>query len=123
MAAGLVENAFYVFFVLTAAGILLWLLLKKSFETKDIFRALSFIFLVLYLSYSVPFYGSHLNWALPFIILSEFPLSKFLILLYTAAGLFAYFKRLSFLYLAAVALYFLFLVFYKRCRKPGILAK
>ncbi len=123
VAAGLVENAFYVFFVLTAAGALLWLLLKKSFETKDIFRVLSFIFLVLYLSYSVPFYGSHLNWALPFIILSEFPLSKCLILLYTTAGLFAYFKRLSFLYLGAVALYFLFLTLYKRVGKPGILTK
>lgn len=97
---------------------LTWLFLRKEDFFRGAARTVSWIFVSMYISYTIPFYGHHLSWAFPFMILSEFPAVKLWVMLYTSAGMFFYFKRLSFLFLISAAAYSAF-VLWRRVQANG----
>ncbi len=100
-----VRSFFIYFFIINCLAALTWLALRKTPTAKDLCRAVSWMFLAMYLGNSMPFYGHHLLWAFPFLILAEFPAPLLWNLLYTSVGLFFYFKRPSFLLLIGLAVY------------------
>ena len=113
-----VKNFFNLFFAVNSALALLWLARRKERSLRDVARVIAWMFVAMYLSYTIPFYGHHLLWAFPFLILADLPKPLVWTTLYTAAGLFFYFKRLSVLFMAALALYGCFLI-YERTRRRG----
>ena len=114
-----VKHFFMFFFAANCLLAFIWLWAKKNLAPRDFCRAASWIFLAMYSSYPIPFYGHHLLWALPFLILAEFPAPLLWNLLYTAVGLFFYFKRPSFLFLAGFVLYSGYLLFAYFAVKAG----
>ncbi len=100
-----IKTFFNVFFLINCAAALLWISFKEELDVRSLCRAVSWIFLAMYASYTIPFYGHHLLWALPFLILAAFPAPVLWSTLYSVVGLFFYFKRPSFLYLAGFAVY------------------
>lgn len=108
-----VKRFFILFFLGNAFSALLWLYLKRPYTAPLFFRAVAWIFLTLHASYAIPFYGNHLSWSIPFLILSGFPMSSLAVTLISLGGIFAYFKRLSFLYLIAILIYFSALILWK----------
>ena len=111
-----VEKGFMCFFGANLVAALVCLWKKTPWTAQGFCRTVVWIFLALYTSYAIPFYGHHLNWSLPFLILSGFPCSSVVLTLFSMAGIFAYFKRLSFLYLLAWAVY-LVILGVRRCLK------
>ncbi len=108
-----VEKGFMIFFAVNALSALVYLWLRPKVNPVFIFRVALWMFLALYASYAIPFYGHHFSWAMPFLILSQVPLSPLALLLYSMAGVLAYFKRLSFLYIGAWAVYLSALFIFK----------
>ncbi len=105
VSAALVKKGFIIFFVVNASVALVWLWKRPRLTPLSIFRTVLWMFLALYTSYAIPFYGNHFTWAMPFLILSQVPLAPLALMLYTMAGVFSYFKRLSFLYVAGWLVY------------------
>ena len=112
-----VAGFFRYFFMANSVLAVAWLAARKDLLSRDAFRATSWIFGAMYVSYAIPFYGHHLNWAIPFFILGEFPARRVGLCLFSFAGLFAYFKRLSFLFLMASAIYAAWLIYSQRIRE------
>ncbi len=116
-----VKRFFNAFFIANCVAALGWVAMMSELSVKNLCRAVSWIFLAMYASYTIPFYGHHLLWALPFLILAEFPAPVLWSTLYSVVGLFFYFKRPSFLYVAGLAVYGAWLLW--ALRGPGRRAK
>ncbi len=114
-----VKRFFMLFFLGNAFLAMAWFFLKRSYAPASFFRTMTWIFLALHASYAIPFYGNHLSWSIPFLILSDFPLAPVAVTLVSLAGIFAYFKRLSFLYLLAIAVYLGAVVLWKGLGRRG----
>ena len=69
------------------------------------YRCLFLSYAAFYFQITAPFHDWYLLWALPWLALARWPLGNLLLLLYTAVGLFAYFKRVNFLIAGAVLVY------------------
>jgi hypothetical protein len=69
------------------------------------FRAMTLIHVAFILQMTAPFHGWYLLWALPWLILSRFPKSTALVVIYTAVGLFSYWKRINYLMLMGIITY------------------
>lgn len=106
----LVKRFFSLFFVVNCLAALGWFWLRKEVNAKDLCRTVSWMFMAMFLSYTIPFYGHHLLWMLPFLVLSGFSAPILLCLLFATAGIFFYFKRLSFLFLIGIAAYVFYLL-------------
>ena len=121
-AVGTAAVAFFFrcFFLTNAVLALGWLATRKELFPRNAFRALVWMFGALYVSYAIPFYGHHLNWALPFFILSGFPAKRVGLCLFSFAGIFAYFKRLSFLFLLAAAFYSAWIIYSQRTQNKEV---
>lgn len=87
-------------------------LTDKRFNALRWVRRLCLVYLFFYLTITIPFNFHYLQWALPWLILSHWPMSEFLVTLYSFTGLFSYFKRMNYLILLACPLYFVVLRFY-----------
>ncbi|MBI2095516.1 MAG: hypothetical protein HYT89_05065 [Candidatus Omnitrophica bacterium] len=79
--------------------------LEKEQSAVGFFRRLGLVYLGFYLTITIPFGFHYLLWALPWLVLSRWPLERFLITLYAFTGLFSYFKRMNYLLLIAAAVY------------------
>ena len=101
----LMGKAFMAFFAVNVFAALVRFWMGPDSKPLLIFRTVLWMFLALYASYAIPFYGHHFSWGMPFLILSQVPLAPLALILYSMAGVFAYFKRLSFLYLAGWLIY------------------
>ena len=75
------------------------------------FLVCAWVLIAMYLSYTIPFYGHHLIWALPFMVLANLPSPILWSTLYSVTGLFFYFKRPSALFVAGIGIYAAYLVF------------
>ena len=94
-------SAFFVIYL-----ILLWRFwTKEEFDSGKFFRTICVMYLCFYVTITIPFGIHYLLWALPWLVLSRWPLERFLITLYSFTGLFSYFKRMNYLILAASAVY------------------
>lgn len=115
-----VKHFFVLFFAANCLAAFLWISFKEKPNLKHYCRAISWIFLAMYASYTIPFYGHHLLWAFPFLILSELPAPLFWNVLYTVVGLFFYFKRPSFLFLIGFSIYMSYLLirYFQRNQSP-----
>lgn len=74
-------------------------------ESVRIFRAVAAIHLAFFLQLTSPMAAWYLVWALPWIILSRWPLPAVMVTLFSFAGMFAYFKRINYLILLALGAY------------------
>lgn len=105
----LMKLFFNAFFALNVAGALAWLARRKTADGRSASAAIAWIFLAMYASYTIPFYGHHLLWAFGFMLLAEWPAPLLWSVLYAGVGVFFYFKRPSVLFLGAAAAYSAFL--------------
>ncbi|MBI4432114.1 MAG: polyprenol phosphomannose-dependent alpha 1,6 mannosyltransferase MptB [Candidatus Omnitrophica bacterium] len=103
---------------IVAYGVL-WvrLALKPFISAESFFRTLALVFLLFYVSLTSPFIYNYLFWALPWIVLSRWPLDIELILIYSLAGVLSFYKRINFLLLAGVASYILLWMRFRRALK------
>ncbi len=104
LSESVITKIFFGFFMVNCILALCWMTTKKA-DVKVLFRTVSWMFVAMNLSYTITFYGHHLIWALPFLVLSEFPIALGWALFYSIPGLFFYFKRISALYLMALSAY------------------
>ena len=81
--------------------------IRKGTDLRLFFRSMALIYLGGTFYTTSPIEAWHLLWALPWLILSEWPLSPWLVTLYSFAGLFAFSKRINFLLILAATLYLL----------------
>lgn len=95
-------GAYGVFYALAIADALR----EKKFEPLRFVRRIGLVYLLFYLTIVIPFGFHYLLWALPWLILSRWPYDVFLVTLYAFAGLFSYFKRMNYLLIIAMAIYF-----------------
>ena len=116
----LTKRFFNLFFVVNCLAALGWFWLRKETDAKGLCRTVTWMFMAMFLTYTIPFYGHHLLWMLPFLILSGFPAPLLYCVLFAAAGIFFYFKRLSFLFLISIIFYGLYLAFLHFRRKAGL---
>ena len=88
-------------------GYVLWRILKakSTMDHQTFFRLVSLIYLLFYLTITIPFGFHYLLWALPWLILGRWPLSDGLVVLYSFTGLFSYCKRMNYLILIACIVY------------------
>ena len=100
-----VKHFFMVFFGLNCLWALAWLWLQKKQDARSLCRAVTWMFMAMYISYAIPFYGHHLLWMLPFLILAQFPAPFLCLILFAATGVFFYFKRMSVLFMISLAVY------------------
>ncbi len=111
------------FFLLTYLLVYLFILFlfcrEERMDPRRFFRLFALIYLCFYPTITIPFGLHYLLWALPWIILAQWPLSEFLVTLYAFTGLFSYFKRINYLLLIAAALYALALLFW-RWQTPSV---
>jgi len=85
----------------------LWVSAKeREFDALRFVRRVGLVYLLFYPTIVIPFGFNYLLWALPWLVLSRWPYEDILVVLYSFAGLFSYFKRINFLLLAAATLYF-----------------
>ena len=100
-----VQHFFSMFFAANVFAALAWLALRPRAEPRHAALALSWMFLAMVGSYTIPFYGHHLLWAFAFLLLADLPAPLVWVALYTASGVFFYFKRLSVLFVLSIAAY------------------
>ncbi|MBI3252628.1 MAG: hypothetical protein HYZ52_04870 [Candidatus Omnitrophica bacterium] len=74
-------------------------------DPQKLFRTLCLVYLFFYCTITIPFGFHYLLWALPWLVLSRWPMDIFLVTLYSFTGLFSYFKRMNYLILIACAVY------------------
>jgi len=100
-----IRRFFMLFFAGNCLLALVWMSFKQRVDSKTLCRAVSWMFLAMYIRFPIPFYGPYLLWALAFLILSEFSLPLLWVTIYNGVGLFFYFKRTSALFLMGLAIY------------------
>lgn len=78
---------------------------EKTPAAARFFRRICLVYLAFYVTITIPFGFHYLLWALPWLILSHWPLEPFLVTLYAFTGLYSYFKRMNYLILLAALIY------------------
>ncbi len=100
-----IRSGFLAMYFFYYAGVL-WSLIKgPAVDPKRFFRHLTLIYFLFYLGVTIPFGYHYFLWPLPWLILSRWPLSDWLLVLYSFTGLFAYWKRMNYLILLAGIVY------------------
>lgn len=107
---GLKEATFMIFSkasFLALYALILAVFLRSKRDLTDIVKAIIYILIGYYCLASFQFGPWYIGWIVPFIIISELPMSFFLQALLGFAALISFWKRISFLLIAAVSVYIL----------------
>ncbi len=120
---GLVVPAMWVkwgcvgFYGVVYALLLVWCWRVKNINDADFYRIVSLAYLGFYASLYSPLVQWYLVWALFWIILARWPKSLWLVVLYSAVGVLAFYKRINFLIAIALVFYMTLFVSDAVCAK------
>ncbi len=87
------------------AGSLVIFMRDQTDDLRKLARLLSLVYLGFYLTITIPFGKHYLLWALPWLVFARWPKETALLVLYSSAGLFAYWKRMNYLLILAALAY------------------
>ncbi|OIO39120.1 MAG: hypothetical protein AUJ72_01425 [Candidatus Omnitrophica bacterium CG1_02_46_14] len=116
----LLKTFFIGLFLIFYSYLLRWCWKKHQTISEDFFKIVSLGYLAFYAALPSPMGYWYLLWAIFWIVLACWPKSILLVTLYSAVGLFSFFKRINFLSIAAAFIYGACLIWSRFFSKSGI---